>query len=177
MTTTQENARPLPLIGQSVGQAQATLTRLLDGILAESGTSHQTWLGLQRLNALGGQPSRGAYERDLSAWLQLDGQEAARLAGDLIAAGLAETGPSGTGPAGTGGTETGLAEAGLAETGGDAIRMTDAGRKLRQDVLATSAQVTGPVLAAVDRGDLEVTIRTLDEITRRVRETFGTEGS
>jgi len=99
MTTTQENARPLPLIGQSVGQAQATLTRLLDRILAESGTGHQTWLGLQRLNAL------------------------------------------------------------------------------RQDVLATSAQVTGPVLAAVDRGDLEVTIRTLDEITRRVRETFGTEGS
>ena len=80
MTTTQENARPLPLIGQSVGQAQATLTRLL-------------------------------------------------------------------------------------------------GRKLRQDVLARSAQVTGPVLAAVDRGDLEVTIRTLDEITRRVRATFGTEGS
>ena len=76
MTTTQESARPRPLIGQSVGQAQATLTRLLDGILAESGPSHQAWLGLQRLNA-------------------------------------------------------------------------------------------------VDRGDLEVTIRTLDEITRRVRATFG----
>ena len=160
MTTTQENARPLPLIGQSVGQAQATLTRLLDRILAESGTGHQTWLGLQRLNALGGQPGRDAYERDLSSWLQLDGQEAARLAGDLVAAGLAETGPAGPGGA-----------------GGDTIRMTDAGRKLRQAVLATSAQVTGPVLAAVDRGDLEVTIRTLDEITRRVRETFGTEGS
>ena len=160
MTTTQENARPLPLIGQSVGQAQATLTRLLDGILAESGTSHQAWLGLQRLNALGGQPSRDAYERDLSNWLHLDGQEAARLAADLIAAGLAATVPAGAGGA-----------------AGDAIRMTDAGRKLRQDVLATSAQVTGPVLAAVDRGDLEVTIRTLDEITRRVRETFGTEGS
>lgn len=160
MTTTQENARPLPLIGQSVGQAQATLTRLLDGILAESGTSHQAWLGLQRLNALGGQPGRDAYERDLSNWLHLDGQEAARLAGDLVAAGLAEAGPADAGG-----------------TSGDAIRMTDAGRKLRQDVLATSAQVTGPVLAAVDRGDLEVTIRTLDEITRRVRETFGTEGS
>ena len=157
MTTTQENARPLPLIGQSVGQAQATLTRLLDGILAESGTSHQAWLGLQRLNALGGQPGRDAYERDLCNWLHLDGQEAARLAGDLVAAGLAE--------------------GGLAEGGGGAIRMTDAGRQLRRDVLATSAQVTGPVLAAVDRGDLEVTIRTLDEITRRVRETFGTEGS
>jgi len=172
MTTTQENARPLPLIGQSVGQAQATLTRLLDGILAESGTSHQAWLGLQRLNALGGQPGRDAYERDLCNWLHLDGQEAARLAGDLVAAGLAETGLAESGLA-----ESGLAESGLAESGGGAIRMTDAGRKLRQDVLAMSAQVTGPVLAAVDRGDLEVTIRTLDEITRRVRETFGTEGS
>ena len=156
MTTTGENARPLPLIGQSVGQAQATLTRLLDGILAESGTSHQAWLGLQRLNALG-QPSRDAYERDLSDRLLLDGQEAARLAGDLVAAGLAATVP--------------------ADQGTEAIRMSDSGRGLRQDVLAASAQITGPVLATLDRGDLEITIRTLDEITRRVRATFGTEGS
>jgi hypothetical protein len=34
MTTTQESARPVPLIGQAVGQAQASLTRLLAGILA-----------------------------------------------------------------------------------------------------------------------------------------------
>jgi len=157
MTTTGENARPLPLIGQSMGQAQASLTRLLTGILAESGTSHQAWLGLQRLNALGGQPARDAYERDLSHWLLLDGPEAARLAGDLVEAGLAATVP--------------------ADTGGDAIRMSDSGRGLRQDVLAASAQITGPVLATLDRGDLEITIRTLDEITRRVRETFVTEGS
>ena len=157
MTTTGENIRPLPLIGQSVGQAQAALSRLLTGILAESGTSHQAWLGLQRLNALGGQPARDAYERDLSDWLLIDGQEAARLAGDLVAAGLAATVP--------------------ADTGGDAIRMSDSGRGLRQDVLAASAQITGPVLATLDRGDLEITIRTLDEITRRVRETFVTEGS
>jgi hypothetical protein len=170
MTITQEQARPLPLIGQSVGQAQATLARLLTGILAQSGTSYQAWLGLQRLNALGGQPARDAYERDVSDWLQLDGQEAARLAGDLVAAGLAATAPAETGPA-----ETGPAEMVPAETGGDVIRMTDAGRGLRQDVLAASAQLTGPVLAAVDRGDLEITIRTLDEITRRVRATFGTE--
>ena len=156
MTTTGENTRPLPLIGQSVGQAQAALTRLLSGILAETGTSHQAWLGLQRLNALGGQPARDVYERDLSDWLLVDGQEAARLAGDLVAAGLAATVPA---------------------DAGDAIRMTDSGRGLRQDVLAASAQVTGPVLATLDRGDLEITIRTLDEITRRVRETFVTEGS
>lgn len=49
MTITGENTRPLPRIGQSVGQAQASLTKLLTGILAGSGTSYQTWLGLQRL--------------------------------------------------------------------------------------------------------------------------------
>jgi predicted transcriptional regulator len=64
-----------------------------------------------------------------------------------------------------------------ADAGGDAIELTDSGRGLRQAVLAASAQVTGPVLATLDRGDLETTIRTLDEITRRVRETFGTEES
>jgi DNA-binding MarR family transcriptional regulator len=150
MTITGENTRPLPLIGQSVGQAQASLTRLLTGILAGSGTSYQTWLGLQRLNALGGEPARDAYERDVRDWLQLDGPAATRLAGELTAAGLAEA---------DGGT----------------IRMTEAARRLRQDVIATSAQVTGPVLATMDRADLETTIRTLNEITRRVRETFGTE--
>ena len=32
MTTTGNNTRPLPLIGQAVGQAQASLTRLLTGM-------------------------------------------------------------------------------------------------------------------------------------------------
>jgi DNA-binding MarR family transcriptional regulator len=177
MTTTQENVRPLPLIGQSVGQAQATLHRLLNGILAGSGTSYQAWLGLQRLNALGGQPARDAYERDVRDWLQLDGPAAARLADELIETGLAEAGRAETGRAETRLAETGRAETGRAETGGGVIRMTEAGCGLRQRVLATSAQVTGPVLATLDRGDLEVTIRTLDEITRRVRATFGTEES
>src|ERR1700748_3850091 len=86
MTTTGENVRPLPLIGQAVGQAQASLTRLLAGILAESGTSYLLWLGLQRLTAVGGQQARAAYEADLSYWLQLDGPAAARLTGDLVAA-------------------------------------------------------------------------------------------
>ena len=60
MTTTGETARPLPLLGQAVGQAQASLTKLLTGILAGTGTSHQVWLGLQRPNALGGRPAREA---------------------------------------------------------------------------------------------------------------------
>ena len=144
MTHTQESARQNPLIGQAVGQAQASLNRLLLGILAESGTGYQTFLGLQRLTALGGQATPDAYERDLSDWLQLDEPAAARLAADLVAAGLA-------------GTE------------GDAIRLTAQGRGLREGVLAAAAKITAPMLATIDREDLETTVRTLDEITRRAR--------
>jgi hypothetical protein len=39
------------------------------------------------------------------------------------------------------------------------------------------AQVTGPILATVDRGDLDTTIRTLEQITRLARETTTTEGN
>jgi hypothetical protein len=158
MTTTGEDTRPLPLIGQAVGQAQASLTRLLTGILAGSGTSYLLWLGLQRLNAMGGQPSREAYEADLSYWLQLDGPDAARLASEVVAAGLAV----GSGSEGA---------------GGGPIAVSARGRALREEVLAVSARVTGPMLATIDRADLDTTIRTLEEITRRARETNTTEGN
>jgi hypothetical protein len=149
MTTTGEDTSPLPLIGQAVGQAQASLTRLLTGILAGTGTSYPVWLGLQRLNALGGQPAREAYEADLSYWLQLDGPAAARLAGDVVAAGLAASGDDGS------------------------IAVSAGGRALREEVLAASAQVTGPMLATIDRADLDTTIRTLEKITRLASTTEG----
>jgi hypothetical protein len=153
MTTTGEDTRPLPLIGQAVGQAQASLTRLLTGILAGRGTSHPVWLGLQRLNALGGQPAREAYEADLSYWLQLDGPAAARLAGDVVAVGLAASGDDGS------------------------VALSARGRALRKEVLAASAKVTGPMLATIDRADLDTTVRTLEKITSLARETSDTEGN
>src|SRR6266516_3435992 len=119
MTTTGEDTRPLPLIGQAVGQAQASLTRLLTGILAGAGTSHLLWLGLQRLNAMAGLPVGG---------------------------------------------DDGL------------IAVSARGRALREEVLAASARVTGPMLATIDRADLDTTIRTLQEISRRAGETNTTEG-
>jgi hypothetical protein len=149
MTTTGEDARPLPLIGQAVGQAQASLTKLLTGVLAGMGTSYPVWLGLQRLNALGGRPAREAYEADLSYWLQLDGPAAARLAGDLVTASLAASGDDGS------------------------IALSVRGRALREEVLAASAKVTGPMLATIDRAELETTVRTLEKITRLASTTEG----
>jgi DNA-binding MarR family transcriptional regulator len=144
MTSTQASTRPTPPVGQAVGQAEASLTRLLSWILAESGTSHETYLGLQRLAALGAQATPDAYERDLCDWLRLDRAAAARLASDLLAAGLAVT-------------------------EGETIRLTAQGQALREGILAASAEITGPVLASIDRVDLETTIRTLQEITTRAR--------
>src|ERR1700689_3633266 len=126
MTSTRQT---LP-IGQAVGQAEASLTRLRSWILAGSGTSHETYLGLQRLTALGGQATRDAYERDLSDWLQLDRAAAGRLAGDLPPARL---------PA----------------PGGGPTRLPRRGQARREEFLPASAQIPGPMLASLDGDDLE----------------------
>jgi DNA-binding MarR family transcriptional regulator len=133
-----------PTIGQAVGQAEASLTKLLTGILAERATSRETYLGVQRLTSLGGQATPERFTGDLADWLELDGPAASRLAGQLAAAGLTET-------------------------AGGLTRLTPAGRALREGVLADSAKLTGPLLATLDRDDVQVTIRTLEEITRLAR--------
>ena len=71
-----------------------------------------------------------------------------------------------------------MVAAGLATSAGDGtVTLSARGRALRAAVLARSAQVTGPILATVDRGDLDTTIRTLEQITRLARETTTTEGN
>lgn len=44
MTETQTPPRPPVTIGQAVGLAEAALTRLPTGVLAETGTSRETYL-------------------------------------------------------------------------------------------------------------------------------------
>jgi len=136
-----------PTIGRAVGQAEASLSRLLNRILSGRGVSRELYLGVQRLTMLGGQAAPDAFTRDLIDWLDLDGPAAARLTGQLAAAGLTET-ADGLSPM---------------------TQLTPAARDLRDGVLAESAAITGPLLATLDRGDVEVTIRTLGEITRLVR--------
>jgi DNA-binding MarR family transcriptional regulator len=144
VNTVNVPAAPAPLIGQAVGQAEASLTRLLSGVLTEWDTSRDTYLALQRLAALGGQTTRDACERDLADWLDLDAPSARALAARLVAAGLA------------------------AEQDGT-ITLTGPGRARREGIVAAAAQVTGPLLAALDHDDVATTIRTLNEITRRAR--------
>jgi hypothetical protein len=136
-------------IGQAVGQAESVLTRLLAGVLAEKGTTRQTYLALQRLSALGGAADREGYVRDLSDWLDLDLWAAQELAATMVADGLL--------------------------TRGETIGMTDEGAGLRAGIVGSVGTVMGPVWAALDPADLETTVRTLREITVRARVALGAE--
>jgi hypothetical protein len=131
-------------IGQTVGQAEAVMTRLLAGVLAETGTARQTYLALQRLLVHGDAAPREDYIHDLSDWLDLDLWSAGELADDLVAGGLLV-----------------LADG--------TIRLAEAGSELRERIRGAIAEVTAPLYAELDPADLETTVRTLRELTKLTR--------
>jgi DNA-binding MarR family transcriptional regulator len=148
MTETRIEAGPLiPVgmaIGQTVGQAEAVMTRLLAGVLAETGTARQTYLALQRLLVHGDSALREDYIRDLSDWLDLDLWSAGELADDLVADGLLV----------------------LAD---ENIRLAEAGSELRERIRGAIAEITAPLYAELDPADIETTVRTLRELTKLTR--------
>lgn len=145
MTQTRTEPRPSVPVGQAVGQAESALTRLLMGVLAETGTKRETYLALQRLAALGDAATRDRYVRDLCDWLDLD----LRAAGELA---------------------DGMAQSGLITTTDGTIGLSPSGARLREKIRGSIAAVTAPLLAPLDPADVETTVRTLGEITARARE-------
>jgi hypothetical protein len=137
-------------IGQAVGQAEAVLTRLLARVLAETGTSRQDYLALQRLTALGGLASREAYITDLSGWLYIDLWSAGELADSL-------------------------AQAGLLEASGGMVRFAPPGTELRDRIAASASALTRSVIASVGPADLAATIQTLEQVTARARALLNAE--
>jgi hypothetical protein len=131
-------------IGQAVGQAEAVLTRLLARVLAETGTSRQDYLAMQRLTALGGVASREAYITDLSGWLQIDLWSAGELADSLV-------------------------QAGLVEVSGGMIRFAPSGTQLRDRIVSSASAVTRTMIAPINSADLATTIQTLEEVAARGR--------
>jgi DNA-binding MarR family transcriptional regulator len=151
MTGTETTARPPATIGQAVGLAEAALTRLLAGVLAETGTSRETYLAFQRLRFLGGAAAMDAYVGDLSDALSLDGPAAAALAGSLQTAGL-------------------IHEFERDASGGPVVELTAAGAALLDRILGSVARVTAELTAPFDAADIETTIRTLQAVTERARQ-------
>jgi DNA-binding MarR family transcriptional regulator len=132
-------------IGPAVGMAEAVLSKLLAGVLAETSTARPTYLALQRMVSLGGQATRDQYIADLSEWLGLEQPQANELAGSLLAAGL------------------------LTATDGT-IRLSETGAELRARVMDSVGKVTARLYEPFDPADLETTVRTLERITIRARE-------
>ena len=135
--------RPIP-IGTAVGQAEAVLSQLLARVLAETGTSREHYLAMQRLAGLGGAATREAYVFDLSDALEID----------LWAAGeLADT----------------LAEAGLLAEADGVIQLGEHGADVRGRIAGSAGAITRALLAPISPADVETTIRTLREVTQRGR--------
>jgi DNA-binding MarR family transcriptional regulator len=151
MTETQTTPRPPVTIGQAVGLAEAALTRLLTGVLAETGTSRETYLAFQRLAFLGGAPAMDAFVLDLSDALALDEPSARELAGSLQTAGL-------------------IHDLERDAAGGRLVALTTTGAALTDRLRRSVGRVTGELVAPFDASDIETTIRTLQAVTERAQQ-------
>jgi DNA-binding MarR family transcriptional regulator len=151
VTETQTTARPPATIGQAVGIAEAELTKLLAGVLAETGTSRETYLAMQRLSFLGGAPALEAFILDLSDALALDQPSAAVLAGSLQTAGI-------------------IHDLERDATSGRVVELTAAGAALQDRVRRSVGRVTAELVAPFAASDIETTIRTLQAVTERARQ-------
>jgi DNA-binding MarR family transcriptional regulator len=149
--TETTTARPPATIGQAVGLAEAALTRLLTGVLAETETSRETYLAFQRLSFLGGAVAMDAYVRDLSDALTLDEPAAAALAGSLQSAGL-------------------IFEPERDADGGRVVELTAAGTALQERIRRSVGRVTVELTAPFEAAEIETTIRTLQAITERAQQ-------
>jgi DNA-binding MarR family transcriptional regulator len=150
MTETHTTARPPATIGQAVGIAETELTKLLAGVLAETGTPRQTYLALQRLTFLGGVVAAEAFVLDLSDTLALDAPSAAALADSLRAAGL-------------------IHDLERDATGG-VVELTAAGVALQDRLRRSAGRLSAELVAPFDASDIETTIRTLQAVTERARQ-------
>jgi DNA-binding MarR family transcriptional regulator len=145
--TQTPTASPAPFtipVGQTVGMAERILTKLLAGVLAETGTSRPTYLAMQRLTGLGDGAGRDAYLADLGYWLELDAPDAEKLIDSLVADGLV-TVPEGT------------------------VRLTAAGKDLLAKIRTAVGATTAKLYEPFDPADLQAAVTTLREITTRAQ--------
>lgn len=156
MTQTPTEAAPAAgagqAIGQAVGQAESVLARLLAELLAQTDIKRETYLALQRLEALGDTATTDQYARDLADWLDLDLWSAGELANGLVADGLI------------------TAADGM-------VHISDAGAELRAKIVGLIRAVNTPIWQSLNPSDVEITVRTLLEITMHARAVMASQRS
>jgi DNA-binding MarR family transcriptional regulator len=135
---------PTPVYGEfgtALAFAERTLTDVLREHLAQRDTKPETWYALRLLATRGPRVHRAALIRDLAASRSVDAPSAEELLARLEAEGMIR----------------GVAEVDLTPKG-QALH-----RSLREYVVGSTTRL----LSQFDIQDIETTVRTLQEITRR----------
>jgi hypothetical protein len=114
-------------------------------VLAETGTTRETYLAMQRLLVQNDEADRDAYVRDLGDWLDLDLWSAGELANSLVAEGLFRLDH-------------------------ETIRLAPAGVELRERIRRGIGDLMAPVWEQLDPADVETTVRTLRRVTTLARD-------
>ena len=127
--------------GRTLAFAERTLTATLREHLAQRDTKSETWYALQLIATDGSGLSRDALSRDLEGSPTLDARSTRELLARLEADGLIQ--------------------------GGAQVDLTPEGTALHQSLRDYIAGPTIRLLSQFDIHDIETTVRTLQEITRR----------
>ena len=127
--------------GQALAFAERTLTATLREHLAQRDTEPETWYALQLIATRGPGLSRDALSRDLEGSPNLDADSTRELLARLEADGLIR--------------------------GDAAVDLTAEGAALHRSLREYIGGPTARLLSQFDIHDIETTVRTLQEITRR----------
>ena len=127
--------------GRTLAFAERTLTATLREHLAQRDTKPETWYALQLIATGGPGLSRDALSRDLEGSPTLDADSTRELLARLDADGLIQ--------------------------GGARVGLTPEGTALHQSLRDYIAGPTTRLLSQFDIHDIETTVRTLQEITKR----------
>jgi DNA-binding MarR family transcriptional regulator len=127
--------------GPALAFAERTLTATLTKRLAERDTQPETWYALQLIARDGPGLSREALSRDLEGSPRLDAASTRDLLAGLEAQGLIR--------------------------GGAQVDLTAEGQALHRSLREYIAVAAARLLGQFDIHDIETTVRTLQEITRR----------
>ena len=143
-------AKPAMSVGQAIGEAVGQAQSVLAGLLVEevrrrAPIARRTW-PCSGSACSATPPPRTSTFSDLVDWLDLDPRAAAELADGLVASGLVTAGQQ-------------------------AVKIADDGAQLREKIAGSISAVTAPMYESLSSSDVETTVRTLRDLTTRVRAT------
>lgn len=142
-TTSANSAQPLPLTGQHIGQAANATRAILDAVLAKEQTPFPEWIAMRTLDTRGAFESRAAFEAVLAGGLALVPATVPVLVDELLWQGAITHDATG---------RIALSESGQARYD-----------HLNERVTAVTAQIYGDL----DREQMAVAARLLDQVTER----------